>query len=218
MILALFGPPGSGKGTQAKYLIRSLGIPQLSTGDMLREAIKSGADVGKRAKDFMDRGALVPDDLMIALIGERTSQSDCQKGFLLDGFPRTVQQAEALDRLLTSRGLAMTAVLSFKVDRAELVARLSGRLVCSRCGASYHERAKPTKVEGVCDLCGGSVGKRPDDRPEVVESRLETFMTSTQPVEAYFRQQGRLLEVDALGSEEEVKQRVAAAINGGRAG
>jgi adenylate kinase len=214
MILALFGPPGSGKGTQAKVLIQTLGIPQLSTGDMLREAIKQGTKLGLEAKAFMDKGQLVPDSVMIGLIEDRVQEPDCANGFMLDGFPRTVAQAEALDRMLAAKGLSMSNVVSFQVKRPELVDRLAGRLVCAQCGASYHERTKPPRQPGVCDICGGSVIKRDDDKAEVVEARLETFFEATKPVEAFYRQQGRLREVNAEGAESVVFQRILHAIGG----
>ena len=212
MILALFGPPGSGKGTQAKALIKTLGIPQLSTGDMLREDIKADSELGRQAKEFMNKGQLVPDSLMIGLISKRIKASDCQKGFMLDGFPRTVAQASALDENFAANGLKLDHVVSFMVDRKELVSRLSGRLVCSNCGASYHESTKPPQKAGVCDLCGSGVIKRPDDQTQVVEARLETFRESTKPVEEYYRAKGRLREVNAAGSEEEVFQRILKAV------
>lgn len=214
MIFALFGPPGSGKGTQAKALVQKLGVPQLSTGDMLREAIKQASPLGIKAKEFMNKGALVPDSLMIDLIKTRISAPDCANGFMLDGFPRTVAQAEALDAMLNAQKLSMEHVVSFAVDRAELIDRLSGRLVCSKCGASYHERSKPPSKAGVCDVCGGPVIKRDDDRAEVVETRLETFLASTKPVEDFYRAQGRLREIDAQGAEKEVFQRIIKAIGG----
>lgn len=212
MIFALFGPPGSGKGTQAKNLVQTLGIPQLSTGDMLRESIKAGSALGLEAKGFMNKGQLVPDSLMIGLIRGRIQAPDCQKGFMLDGFPRTVAQAEALDQMLQDLGLSMEHVVSFLVDRKELVSRLSGRLVCSNCGASYHEATKAPKKAGICDNCGSPVIKRDDDRAEVVEARLETFQASTKPVEEFYRAKGRLREVQASGQEKEVFQRILKAI------
>lgn len=212
MIFALFGPPGSGKGTQAKVLVQKLGIPQLSTGDMLREAIKQGTAFGIQAKEFMNKGQLVPDSLMIELIRSRILLADCKNGFMLDGFPRTVAQAEALDLMLGAQSLKMDHVVSFVVDRKELVSRLSGRLVCSKCGASYHETTKPPSRAGVCDICGGSVIKRDDDKPAVVETRLETFLASTKPVEDFYRAKGRLREVDAQGSENEIFERIMKAI------
>lgn len=212
MIFALFGPPGSGKGTQAKILVQKLGVPQLSTGDMLREAIKQDSALGIEAKKFMDKGQLVPDSLMIDLIQNRIQAPDCSKGFMLDGFPRTVAQAEALDQMLKAHRLSMDHVVSFVVDRKELVGRLSGRLVCSKCGASYHEKTKQPAKSGICDVCGGPVLKRNDDKPAVVETRLETFLASTKPVEDFYRAKGRLREVDAQGSESEIFERILKAI------
>jgi adenylate kinase len=208
MILALFGPPGSGKGTQAKRLIEKLGIPQLSTGDMLREAIKAGNAVGKKVDEIMSKGNLVPDDIMIALIQDRIQQADCKKGFMLDGFPRTVAQAEALEKMLSGFNRKMDHVISFRVDTEELVSRLSGRLVCSQCGTSFHEINKPPKLLGKCDVCGGKLIKREDDKPEVVRTRLKNFTNSTAPVEAYYSKKGLLSEIDAMGSETEVFKRI----------
>jgi adenylate kinase len=212
MIVALFGPPGSGKGTQAKTLVKALNIPQLSTGDMLREAIKEGSTLGVKAKEFMNKGQLVPDSLMIDLIQNRIKQSDCKNGFLLDGFPRTVAQAEALDLMLGSLQLKLDHVLSFAVDRAELVDRLSGRLVCSNCGTSYHERTKLPAKAGKCDVCGGPVIKRDDDKPEVVEARLVTFLASTKPVADFYSRAGRLREIKASGAEKDIFERIMKAI------
>jgi adenylate kinase len=214
MIFALFGPPGSGKGTQAKSLVDRLGIPQLSTGDMLREAIKQGAPLGVQAKGFMDKGQLVPDALMVGLIAERIKAPDCAKGFMLDGFPRTVAQAEALDSMLKAQNLVLKDVVSFVVNKDELISRLSGRLVCSKCGTSYHETTKPPAKAGICDVCGSAVIKREDDKPAVVKTRLETFLASTKPVEDFYRAKGRLREVDAMGPEKEVFQRIMKAIGG----
>ncbi len=214
MIFALFGPPGSGKGTQAKVLVEKLGIPQLSTGDMLREAIKQGSQLGAQAKAFMNKGQLVPDSLMVELIHSRIQNGDCQKGFMLDGFPRTVAQAEALDLMLKAQGLILDRVISFVVDRKELISRLSGRLVCSNCGASYHEVTKQPARSGICDVCGSAVIKRDDDKPAVVEARLETFLASTKPVEDFYRAKGRLTEVNAQGAENEIFQRILSAIGG----
>lgn len=212
MILALFGPPGSGKGTQAKRLVQNLGIPQLSTGDMLREAIKQGVPLGKRADEFMSQGRLVPDDLMIALIRERIEQKDCERGFLLDGFPRTVAQAEALEQMLGGLSRSIDHVVSFQVDREELVRRLSGRLICSACGASFHEDFKPPKSQGKCDSCGGALVRREDDAPGVVRTRLETFLKSTAPVEDYYEKKGTLRRLNALGAEEEVFNRILSVV------
>jgi adenylate kinase len=215
MIFALFGPPGSGKGTQAKALVENLGIPQLSTGDMLREAIKSGTPLGQEAKGFMDKGQLVPDSLIVGLIQHRIQAADCKKGFMLDGFPRTVSQAESLDTMLKDQGLALGAVVSFVVNHDELIARLSGRLMCSKCGTSYHEQSKPPRVAGVCDVCGSAVIKREDDKPAVVQTRLQTFLASTKPVEDFYRAKGRLKEIDAVGTESEIFARILKAIGQG---
>jgi adenylate kinase len=216
MIFALFGPPGSGKGTQAKALVENLGIPQLSTGDMLREAIKQGTPLGQEAKGYMDKGQLVPDTLIVGLIQHRIQAADCKKGFMLDGFPRTVSQAESLDTMLKDQGLALGAVVSFMVNHNELIARLSGRLMCSKCGTSYHEQSKPPRVAGVCDVCGSAVIKREDDKPAVVQTRLQTFLASTKPVEDFYRAKGRLNEIDAVGTESEIYERILKAIGQGR--
>lgn len=208
MIFALFGPPGSGKGTQAKSLIQALKVPQLATGDMLRESIAQNSDLGRKAKEFMNKGQLVPDSLIVDLIKERVTKTDCVDGFMLDGFPRTVPQAEALDGLLNGMKKKLMHVVSFKVDNAELVERLAGRMVCSSCGASYHVRSKPTKKDRVCDFCSGPVVKRDDDKAEVVLKRLDTFLAQTAPVEDYYRNKAVLREINATGSETEIFNRI----------
>lgn len=213
MILALFGPPGSGKGTQAKTLLGHLGVPQLSTGDMLRESIRLGETLGIKAKEFMSKGQLVPDDLMVDLIKVRIQRQDCKNGFMLDGFPRTVAQAKALDLMLAGLKTKIDHVVSFCVPTEELVSRLSGRLVCSGCGTSYHEKHKIPKKSGICDLCGKPVVKRDDDKPEVVRTRLETFQRETAPVEAYYAQLGALRSVNATGTEKEIFDRILAVMN-----
>lgn len=215
MVVILFGPPGSGKGTQAKILEKSLGIPQLSTGDMLRSAIKAGSDLGKRAKSFMDKGRLVPDDLIVEMIRDRIEDEDCKKGFLLDGFPRTVAQAKTLDGMLEAVNKPLNQVLSFVVNEAEVIKRLSGRLTCGNCGASYHETQKPTKKPGICDSCGSDkLLKRDDDKPEVVRARLETFKAETKPVEVYYEKKGMLHKIDAEGTPAQVESRILQAIRG----
>ena len=178
----------------------------------MRESIKAALPIGLQAKSFMSQGQLVPDNLMIELIRERISAPDCLKGFMLDGFPRTVAQAEALDHMLAGLSKRLDAVVSFKVDEKALVERLSGRLVCVSCGASFHETHKPTQKQGFCDNCGGVVSKRDDDSPAVVTTRLRTFTSSTAPVEEFYRLQGKLRVVDAFGKEKEVLSRILGAI------
>lgn len=213
MVVIFFGPPGSGKGTQARELEEKLKIPQLSTGDMLRTAIKAGSPLGKKAKGYMDKGRLVPDDLMIDLIRVRIEEADCTNGFLLDGFPRTVAQAKALDSMLTEVKKPLGRVVSFGVDEEEVVRRLSGRITCAACGASYHELDKAPAVAGICDSCGSDrLMKRDDDRPEVVRARLETFKAETKPVEVYYEKTGLLAKIDAVGSPELVSDRIREAL------
>lgn len=215
MVYILFGPPGSGKGTQAKNLQADLKIPQLSTGDMLREAIKAGTELGHKAKSFMDAGDLVPDAVMVGLIEERIQQPDCDAGCLLDGFPRTVPQAEALDVMLAKANKPIQRVVSFLVNDDELVQRLSGRLVCSDCGASFHETTRAPKVSGVCDYCGGkNLKKRDDDAPEVVRNRLKAFKQQTAPVEDFYRKKGLLAQINASGEFSEIYARLREAMSG----
>jgi adenylate kinase len=205
MRLVLLGPPGAGKGTQAERIKAKYGIAHLSTGDMLREAVAAGTDVGRRAKAIMDAGKLVPDDVINALVAERITQADCVRGFVLDGFPRTVVQAEALDRMLTERDLALDAVLELAVDDDALVERISGRFACARCGAGYHDRFKQPQVEGVCDVCGGrEFVRRPDDNAETVRARLDAYHAQTAPLLPYYRDHGLLITVDGMAEMDEV--------------
>lgn len=198
MILILLGPPGSGKGTQAKRLVAERKLPQLSTGDMLRSAIAAGSKLGMEAKSYMDKGSLVPDSVVIGLINERSQQADCKGGFILDGFPRTIPQAEALDRLLVSQGRQIDRVVLFNIPDSELVRRLSGRRTCIGCGAMYHVDSKPPKNEGVCDSCGQkSVVHRDDDRPEVIQKRLEVYHQQTSPLVGFYQKTGKLKTLDA---------------------
>lgn len=213
MVYILFGPPGSGKGTQAKTLQEDLKIPQLSTGDMLREAIRAGSELGVKAKGFMDAGDLVPDEVMVGLIEERLKQDDCSNGCLLDGFPRTVPQAEALESMLAATGKPISKVVSFQVDEEELVARLSGRVVCGDCGASFHEQTRPPKVAGTCDYCGSTnLKKRADDKPEVVRNRLQAFAKQTAPVEEFYKGKALLAQINAMGEFDEVYSRLREAM------
>ena len=183
MILILFGPPGAGKGTQAQRLEKERGLVQLSTGDMLRAAVAAGTEMGKRAKEKMDAGQLVSDDIVIGIIRDRIAEEDCKGGFILDGFPRTVAQAEALDEMLEAQSLKLDHVVEMKVDDEALVDRISGRFACSDCGEGYHDTYKPTVAEGVCDNCGSSeFSRRKDDNRETVAKRLEAYYADTAPV------------------------------------
>lgn len=212
MKLILFGAPGSGKGTQAKLAGQELGVPHISTGDILRQSVKDGTPLGLKAKAFMDSGALVPDDLMLDLIRERLGRPDAAKGFLLDGFPRTVAQAEGLDGLLSGLGMKVDAVVSLEVDAEELVRRLTSRRMCPRCGAIYNLISQPPRAEGVCDACGSALEQRADDRRSTVENRLAVYREQTSPVMDYYRSQGLLTPVDGSKSPEEVYRSFKAAL------
>ena len=195
--LILMGPPGGGKGTQAKKLQDRYGIPQLSTGDMLRAAVAAGTPVGKQAKVVMDAGKLVSDDIMIGLISERLDQQDCKPGFILDGFPRTVPQAEALDKLLASKNMKLDSVIEVQVPDAKLVERITGRFTCTACGEGYHDKFKLPKKTGVCDVCGGTTfGRRADDNAETVKARLAAYHAQTAPLLPYYKGKGLLHVVD----------------------
>lgn len=196
MNLILLGAPGAGKGTQAEVICDKLQIPAISTGNIIREALKNGTELGQKAKSYMDAGSLVPDEVVIAIIKERLAQEDCKNGFILDGFPRTVPQAEALDAM----GVQIDKVIEIFVPDETIKERVSGRRVCEGCGASYHIQYKPSKVEGVCDKCGGKTVIRKDDQPETVISRLETYHKETEPIKAYYDKQGKLETV--IGQEE----------------
>ncbi len=212
--LILFGPPGAGKGTQAKRMEVKFGVPQISTGDMLRAARHSGTAVGEEAKGYMDAGKLVPDDLVVRIIAERIKNEDCADGFLMDGFPRTVPQAEALDGMLQKAGRSIDAVVSIEVADGEIVGRLGGRRVCKACGGTYHVTFNPTKVEGVCDACGGETYLREDDQAETVQARLNTYHDQTAPVAGYYEAQGLLRPVSGVGSIDDIFQSISAAVSG----
>lgn len=198
MILVLLGPPGSGKGTQAKRLVSRRGWPQLSTGDMLRSAIASGSELGRKAKDFMDQGQLVPDAVVIGLIGERIQKPDCKTGFILDGFPRTIPQAEALDTLLASQSRAVQLAAFFAINDGELVGRLGGRRTCTQCGAMYHVKTLEPKIPGICDTCGSKdIVQRDDDKVEVITKRLSVYHAQTEPLIGYYDKKGVLGRIDA---------------------
>jgi adenylate kinase len=209
MRLLLLGPPGAGKGTQAERIATKYGIPHLSTGDMLREAVAADSEVGRRAKSIMDAGRLVPDDVMIRLVADRIAQPDCARGFILDGFPRTLAQAEALDRLLAERDLELDLVLEIAVDDEALIERISGRFACARCGAGYHDRFKPPKAAGVCDACGSrEFVRREDDKAATVRARLEAYHAQTAPLLPYYRDKGLLSVVDGMAEIDQVTAEV----------
>lgn len=211
MRLILLGPPGAGKGTQAQRLVDKYSIPQLSTGDMLRAAVAAGTETGKRAKDIMDAGGLVSDDIVNAIISDRIEQDDCVNGFILDGYPRTLQQADATEALLSGKDMKLDAVVELAVDDSVLVERISGRYTCSNCGAGYHDtNLKPAK-EGVCDKCGGTEFKRrPDDRAETVVDRLQTYYKETAPLIGYYYAKGLLRSVDGMAEIDEVTKEIDA--------
>ena len=199
-ILILLGPPGAGKGTQARILQDKFGLVQLSTGDLLRAAVAAGSDAGKAAKAVMEAGGLVSDDIVIAILGDRLADADCAKGVILDGFPRTTVQAEALDDLLAEKGQKINAAISLEVDDAEMVTRISGRYTCGAGGEGYHDSFKQPKAEGVCDNCGGTeMKRRADDNPETVAQRLEAYHAQTAPLITYYDGFGALQRVDAMG-------------------
>jgi adenylate kinase len=206
--IILIGAPGSGKGTQAKLLAEKLGFPHISTGDILRHAVKDGTSLGREAEPIMARGELVPDDLMVGMIGERLEKGDVEKGFILDGFPRTVAQSEKLDTLLAGNGKGSVAVLNFLVPDEQIVRRISGRASCPSCGAVYHLENFPPKQPGICDRCGAGLVIRPDDTEEAVRKRLEAFRRQTLPVVDRYRAAGKVVDVDGMGSVGEVFERI----------
>jgi adenylate kinase len=212
--LILLGPPGVGKGTQAKLLIERYGIPQISTGDILREAVRNGTQLGLEAKKYMDAGGLVPDEVVVGLIADRIAREDCAKGFILDGFPRTIPQAEALDRMIAGAGLSLDAVVSLTVDDAELMRRLTGRRTCPACGSMYHATSNPPKKEGICDGCGGGLIIRSDDSEETVSERLRQYRAKTEPLIGYYRKTGLLREVDGLGTIDGIFGRITGTLEG----
>ena len=204
MKIILLGAPGAGKGTQAEIISKKLGIPTICTGNILRAAVKAGTPIGLEAKSYMDAGKLVPDEVIIGIIQERLAQSDCANGFILDGVPRTIAQAEALD----AHGIHFDAVLSLEIADSVIEARMTGRRTCHTCGATYHIKAAPPKQEGICDKCGGELEQRKDDQPETVKHRLEVYHNETEPLKDYYQAHGVLTSVPDLGGIEETNEKI----------
>ena len=215
MRLILLGPPGAGKGTQAQRIVEKHGIPQLSTGDMLRAAVAAGSEVGKRAKAVMDAGKLVSDDIVIDIVSDRIDQADCANGFILDGFPRTLVQADATEEMLASKGIGLDVVIELQVNDDVLVDRVSGRYTCAKCGAGYHDRNQKPKVEGTCDKCGSHEFKRrPDDNAETMKTRLQAYYKETSPLIGYYYAKKKLKSVDGMADIDKVTADIEAILSG----
>lgn len=212
MRLILLGPPGSGKGTQAALLVERYGVPQISTGDLLRHERSTGTDLGNRAAAYMDRGALVPDELVLAMLQQRLQQPDCAAGFILDGFPRTVPQAEALEAILADLGVELDAVVDIEVSDEEIERRITGRRSCPNCNLVYHVATKPPKVAGVCDRCGSALVQRSDDSPATVRTRLRVYHDQTRPLIAFYRKRGNLHEVPGVGDPQDIAAAIQRAL------
>ena len=215
MNIILLGPPGAGKGTQAQRLQTDLGMIQLSTGDMLRAAVASGSELGQKAKGIMEKGELVPDELMVGLIESRIAQPDCAKGFILDGFPRTEAQAKALDKMLSATSHKLDCVVEMEVDEKALTERIVGRFTCAKCGAGYHDSFKRPKVDGICDVCGSKeFTRRKDDTAETMKTRMAAFRSQTEPLLPYYSARGVLRKVDGMASMDEVYRQIRAVLAG----
>jgi len=212
MKLILLGAPGAGKGTQAEVLCKDLGIPTISTGNILRAAIKAGTPTGLKAKSYIDSGALVPDEVIIGIVSDRLAEPDCAKGYILDGVPRTIAQAEALEKA----GIRFDAVVSIEISEEEILRRMSGRRVCESCGSSYNVQSLPPRVEGVCDNCGGKLIQRKDDTPETVRERLKVYHRETEPLVGFYAERGLLKRVASADSREETTERILEALGIGK--
>jgi adenylate kinase len=210
--LVLVGPPGAGKGTQAEFIALHFGIPKISTGDIFRANVSGGTELGREAKKYMDAGDLVPDEVTNAMVHDRLAEPDAEDGFLLDGFPRNVAQAHELNKMLAELGSPLTVVLDLDVDFDEVVRRLSGRRTCKKCGHVWHSEFDPTKVDGICDRCGGELYQRDDDKPQTVRHRLEVYAQQTAPLIDFYRDEEKLLAIDAVGAVEDVTERAIAVL------
>jgi adenylate kinase len=210
--VVLLGPPGAGKGTQAKLLQDEFGACQISTGDILRKAVAEQTPLGKEAAEYINRGALVPDDVIVNLVAERLKERDCEQGFILDGFPRTIPQAQGLDRILKTMGLSLNGVLSVQVPESIIIERLAGRRTCRSCGALSHTVFNPPKKAGVCDRCGGELYQRDDDREGTIANRLRVYEKQTAPLANYYRERGLLREIDGVGEVNDIRARVTEAL------
>lgn len=213
MRLILLGPPGSGKGTQANMLQDKFNIPKISTGDILRAAVKDDTELGKQAKRYMNKGELVPDEVVIGLIKERIVEPDCEAGYILDGFPRTIIQAEKLGETLVTMGLDIDLVVDLEVDREELLVRLAGRSTCKNCGALFHQTSHPPKADGICDDCGGELYQRPDDNEETIIKRQAVYHKETAPLKEFYRDKGKLKTIQGRGGMEEIFTRLCKMVN-----
>ena len=213
MQLLLMGPPGAGKGTQAAELVKKFQIPHISTGDMFRAAVKEGTELGKQAKACMDSGKLVPDEVTIGIVKERLAKDDCKQGFILDGFPRTVEQADALNGILSELGMKLTRVLNIHVPAEDLIERAIGRRICKKCGATYHVKFNPTKSDGVCDNCGGELYQRKDDNEETMKNRLSVYEASTKPLIDYYSKAGIYTEIDGRRPIEKVTEELVSVLS-----
>lgn len=214
MHILLMGPPGAGKGTQAAELVKAFAIPHISTGDMFRAAIKGGTELGKLANSYIKDGKLVPDEVTIGIVRERLAKDDCKKGFILDGFPRTVEQADALNGILQDLGLNLTRVLNINVPAADLIARAVGRRICKKCGATYHVEFNPPKQDGICDECGSELFQRADDTEETMKNRLSVYEASTKPLIDYYEKAGVYTEVDGRQAIDKVTAELIAVLKG----